>query len=331
MPTELLNATQFNPSNAIERAAALLRDGLLVAFPTETVYGLGADAINVRAIESVFRAKGRPQDNPLIVHVRDMEWIERCSVTDERVRPLVLAFMPGPLTLVLPARDCIPPSARAGLPTVALRIPDHPVALALLEQTGPLVAPSANISGRPSPTTARHVLADLDGRIAAVLDGGACRVGIESTVLDMSGESPVILRPGVISPQDIARVLGLPEAELLGGVPDSEGNGGGPAGESGSGAPRAPGMKYRHYAPGIPVRLVIADHPPQLLLSGALLLTTLPHLAAFPGVRVELLSEATLYEQFRRAEEEGVEELVVYAAPGELPDGLLNRVRKAAE
>lgn len=329
MLTEFLDATQFNSSAAIERAAALLREGFLVAFPTETVYGLGADATNPAAIENVFRAKGRPSDNPLIVHVRDLEWMERCAVIDERVRNLALAFMPGPLTLVLPARDIIPSVARAGLPTVALRIPDHPVALALLEQTGPLVAPSANLSGRPSPTLARHVVDDLNGRIAAVLDGGPCRVGIESTVLDLSGVRPAILRPGILGAAEIAEVIG-DRGLILSDEERAELNAD-TAHQTGEAAPRAPGMKYRHYAPKIPVQLIIDDEPPQLLLSGAMLLTTEVHLPSFPGVRVELLSEGTLYEQFRRAEEEGVEEIVIYAAPGELSDGLLNRIRKAAE
>lgn len=329
MLTELLDAAGPDAAAAIERAAALLREGGLVAFPTETVYGLGADATNPQAIEGVFAAKGRPADNPLIVHVRDLEGMERCAVTDERVRALALAFMPGPLTLVLPARDTVPPIARAGLPTVALRVPDHPVALALLERTGPLVAPSANLSGRPSPTTARHVLDDLQGRIAAVLDGGPCRVGIESTVLDLSGERPAILRPGIIGAAEIAEVIG--GEGLVPSDEEREEMASATAGPESHAAPRAPGMKYRHYAPGIPVRLVIADEPPQLLLSGALLLTTESRVDFFPGVRTELLSESTLYEQFRRAEEEGVEEIVVYAAPGELSEGLLNRVRKAAE
>lgn len=321
MITELLDATD-NFSSAVRKAANLLRAGRLVAFPTETVYGLGADACNAEAIGEVFRAKERPADNPLIVHVRDMEGIRRCAATDPRVEKLAVAFMPGPLTLVLPARDVVPSIARAGLPTVAVRIPDNPVALSLLAEAGPLVAPSANLSGRPSPTTARHVLDDLSGRIAAVLDGGPCRVGIESTVLDLSGDRPRILRPGVIGRQEIEAVIGeigveVSTVEHRIGEPDVE-------------APRAPGMKYRHYAPAVPVQLVISDERPALLLSGALLLTTERHVDDFPGTRTELLSEATLYDQFRRAEEEGMEEIVIYAQPGELPEGLLNRVMKAA-
>ncbi len=313
---------------AIERAATLLKSGKLVAFPTETVYGLGADATDPEAVAAVFNAKGRPADNPLIVHIADAERIGEWAVVDDRALLLAEAFMPGPLTLVLPARDSIPAIARGGLPTVAVRIPDHPVALALLELTGPLVAPSANISGRPSPTTARHVIDDLDGRIDAVLDGGPCRVGIESTVLDLSGDRPVVLRPGVIGIGEIMAVLndGEDEAEMNTG----ERVGGMPVAETDS--PRAPGMKYRHYAPIVPVRLVLGGPVPSSAKANRknrLVLTTARHIGKFPDERAEILSEFSLYDQFRRAESEGVGEILIYADIGELPEGLLNRVEKA--
>ena len=320
MITEYLDASGANMGQAIAQAVALLFKGELVAFPTETVYGLGADAFNPIAITNVFRAKGRPADNPLIVHVADIEAIEKCGHVDERVERLSQAYMPGPLTVVVRAKEIVPSIARAGLPTVALRIPDHPVALDLLRQAGPLVAPSANLSGRPSPTRAEHVRDDLDGRIAAILDGGPCTIGIESTVLDLSGPSTVVLRPGSISAEELSEVLKEPVtgfAENKGGLAQS---------------PQAPGMKYRHYAPRIPVQLVIADTPPDLSQEKEplVVLTTARHRDIFPHSVVFLLSETTLYDTFRRAEEGEFCRIVIYALPGELPEGILNRVQKAA-
>lgn len=300
-------------SSEIAEAARLLRAGELVAFPTETVYGLGASALDASAIDRVFAVKGRPADNPLIVHVSDVAGIERVAVVDARARKLAGAFMPGPLTLVLPARDVVPKNARAGLPTIAVRIPDHLVALMLIRAAGPLVGPSANRSGGPSPTRAEHVFADLGGRIAAVLDGGPCRVGIESTVLDLSGEQPRILRPGMIDAAAIEEVLGV--AVVSG------------AGDAGA---RSPGTRYRHYAPSAVVRLVIGGEPPRVEPGPRIVLTTHRHLDRFGGVFVRMLSEQRLYAQLRDADEAGVEEIVIYAEEGELAPGLLDRVRRAA-
>lgn len=318
MQTEILDA--LDPATAIDaiaRGAALLREGEVVAFPTETVYGLGADALNERAIAKVFEAKGRPSDNPLIVHVASIDELRRCGRLDRRAEWLAEALMPGPLTLVVPSDRSIPAIARAGLPTVALRIPAHPVALALIEQAGPLVAPSANLSGRPSPTTADHVYHDLKGRIAAVIDGGPCSVGIESTVVDLSREHPLILRPGTISPRTIEEILGEPLAMAA----------------SREEAPRAPGMKYRHYAPSAQVTLIIAPDPPKLGASEStrLVLTTARHHDRFIGHHVRLLSERELYALFRDADMRGMREIVIYAEPEEISEGLLDRIRKAAE
>ncbi len=226
----------------IAEAAALLGTGGLVAFPTETVYGLGADATDDRAVARIFEAKARPRFNPLIVHVSDAEAAFRLGRSDDRARALAAVFWPGPLTLVLPAVADCPVSllARAGLDTVAVRVSTHPVAQALLAEAGlPIAAPSANRSGHVSPTTAAHVLDDLAGRIDAVLDGGPCPVGVESTVLDLSDESPTVLRPGGVTVEEIEAVIG-PIAL---------------AGQGDDAAPKSPGRVESHYAPSLPLRL----------------------------------------------------------------------------
>ncbi|HTW25713.1 MAG TPA: L-threonylcarbamoyladenylate synthase [Acetobacteraceae bacterium] len=232
-------------SAGIDRAAALLCAGALVAFGTETVYGIGADATDDRAVAALFAAKGRPRFNPLICHYADAEAAWRDVVPDERARRVAATFWPGPLTLVLPRRAASGVSllAGAGLDTLAVRVPAHPAARALLRVVArPVAAPSANRSGGVSPTSAAHVLAELGGRIAAVLDCGPCRVGVESTVLDLSAAPPVLLRPGGITAEALAALLG-PLATA-------------PAGDCV--APRGPGLLASHYAPSLPVRLEAA-------------------------------------------------------------------------
>jgi L-threonylcarbamoyladenylate synthase len=226
----------------LDRACAILRAGGLVAFPTETVYGLGADATNPEAVARIFAAKERPRFNPLIAHVADLNTAFREGRFDEVARALAQALWPGPFTLVVPASaECsVSDLARAGLDSVALRVPAHPLAHALLKTFGrPLAAPSANRSGRVSPTRAEHVVADLDGRIDAVIDGGAAEIGLESTIVACLGGAPRLLRPGGIPRGDIERVIGTRI--------DTEG-------EAGP-APRAPGMLASHYAPRASVRL----------------------------------------------------------------------------
>jgi L-threonylcarbamoyladenylate synthase len=225
----------------LDRAAALLRAGELVAFPTETVYGLGADATSDRAVAAIFAAKERPRFNPLIIHVVDRAAAERLVIFDDRARRLAERFWPGPLTLVLPRRADCPVSllASAGLDSLAVRVPAHPLPRALIRAAGrPIAAPSANRSGRLSPTTAAHVLEELGGRIAAVLDGGACRVGLESTVLDLTAARPRLLRPGAITPEQVEEIIGPIERA---DVDDT--------------SPRSPGMLASHYAPSLPLRL----------------------------------------------------------------------------
>ncbi len=227
----------------IEQAGAVVRAGGLVAFPTETVYGLGADALNPNAVQRIFEAKERPSWDPLIVHVLDLEGMRRLvRELPPTVEVLAQRFMPGPLTLVLPKAECVPDIVTAGRPTVAVRIPAHPVAQALLRASGtPIAAPSANRFGRPSPTNAEHVMADLAGRIELVLDAGPTPVGVESTVLDLTTQPPTLLRPGGVPREEIERLIGrvrllketVPEGQPL----------------------PSPGTSPRHYAPSVPVLL----------------------------------------------------------------------------
>ncbi len=239
----------------IARAASLLRRGELVAFPTETVYGLGADARSDTAVARVFEAKGRPSFNPLIVHVQDLVSAERVAVLDQRARRLAAAFWPGPLTMVLPLRADAGISAlvTVGQPSVAIRVPAHPVAQALLHTFGgPVAAPSANPSGRISPTSAEHVVDGLSGRIAAVINGGSCAVGVESTILSLIGE-PTLLRPGGVTSEAIEAVLGLTLSN---------------ANVARSGPLPAPGMMESHYAPDATVRLDALSAQDQELFIG---------------------------------------------------------------
>ncbi|MFZ5652508.1 MAG: L-threonylcarbamoyladenylate synthase [Bacillota bacterium] len=236
----------------IRQAGLILRRGGLVAFPTETVYGLGANALDSEAVKGIFTAKGRPQDNPLIVHVADLEAVyEYAGHVPPMAWRLMKEFWPGPFTLILEGNGKICGPASAGLSTIAFRMPDHPVALALIREAGvPVAAPSANVSGRPSPTTAGHVISDLQGKIDVILDGGAAGMGVESTVLDVTGDIPVILRPGGVTPEQITRVVGPVDRDA-----SLEDHGAAPA------SPRSPGMKYRHYAPTAPLVLVEGWHP----------------------------------------------------------------------
>lgn len=232
----------------IVEAARILAENEVVALPTETVYGLGGNAESDEAVARIFAAKGRPSDNPLIIHIASLNQLgEIVREIPETAEKLMTAFWPGPLTIILDKKaGKLSELATAGLSTVAVRMPNHPVALALIETSGlPIAAPSANVSGRPSPTTARHVQDDLDGRIAGIVDGGPTGVGVESTVVDCTGETPVILRPGGVTKEQLEAVVG----EVLTD----------PALTDSKQAPKSPGMKYRHYAPNAPLYLVNGD------------------------------------------------------------------------
>ena len=236
----------------IQQAAEIIREGGLVAFPTETVYGLGADALNPEAVGKVYAAKGRPSDNPMIVHISSKDDLERLTFEiTEDIKKLADVFWPGPLTMVVPARPVVPRVTTGGLDTVAVRMPSDMTAAALITSSGvPIAAPSANLSGKPSPTTARHVIDDLDGRIDAIIEGGDCQVGIESTVVDMTGSIPAVLRPGIITREQLSAALGKtveldpallakPEIKWKDGLLETDEDF----------KPKSPGMKYRHYAP----------------------------------------------------------------------------------
>ncbi len=241
METKILGTT----TEEIDQAAQILSAGGLVAFPTETVYGLGADALNEKAVAKVYAAKGRPSDNPMIVHISSKDDLSMLTVEiTEDMEKLSDRFWPGPMTMIVKRRSIVPDVTTGGLDTVGVRMPSAPEALELIRRAGcPVAAPSANLSGKPSPTCSRHVIDDLNGRIDAILCGGQCQVGIESTVIDMTGPQPMILRPGIITREDFERVLEKPVLldPTLNRRPEE--------GAEEKLTPKAPGMKYKHYAP----------------------------------------------------------------------------------
>lgn len=234
----------------VEEAAAILRRGGLLGIPTETVYGLGANGLDAEAVRHIFEAKGRPQDNPLILHVPNADWLERyCRNIPPAAYKLADRFWPGPLTMILPRRANVPNVTTGGLDTVGIRCPNHPVTLAIIEAAQvPVAAPSGNLSGRPSPTCAQHMIEDMEGRIDGIVDGGACGVGVESTIIDLTSPIPRLLRPGGLPLEKLREVLGEVAVDKAVLSPLS-------AGEK----PKAPGMKYRHYAPKAPVTVVTGD------------------------------------------------------------------------
>ena len=245
--TEVINCVNGIDKNGVARAATLLNAGKLVVIPTETVYGLAANALDAKAVAAIFEAKGRPQDNPLIVHVASPEWLPRyVQEVPESAHKLMDAFWPGPLTIILKKSPVIPDIVSAGLDTAGFRCPSHPVAHAIIEASGlPLAAPSANLSGSPSPTIALHALQDLDGRVSAVVDGGPCGVGVESTIITLCGERPRLLRPGGVTLEQLRAVLGDVDVDPAVTHKLAEGM-----------RVESPGMKYKHYAPKANVIIV---------------------------------------------------------------------------
>ncbi len=337
METLLLTPTEEN----LMLAAHALWQGLLVGMPTETVYGLGANALDEHAVRAIFAAKGRPADNPLIVHVPDIAAAEPLCHIDERSRRVMERFCPGPLTLLLPKKPIVPEVVNAGLPSVAIRIPAHPIARRLLELSGvPVAAPSANTSGKPSPTTARHVYDDLAGSLHSIIDGGECEVGLESTVVDMTREVPTVLRPGGITPDMLLEVLdevAVAESVLR---PLQKGE-----------KALSPGMLYKHYAPkgmlslvkGAQSRVEKLIH--RLYGEAASLGKTVQvlafqeHLPAYEGLNVKCIGSLAepdtvarrLFATLREADAEGIDVLYSEVLP---PVGVglavMNRLSRAA-
>lgn len=319
----------------LQEAARLLRENEAIAFPTETVYGLGANAMNDEAIAKIFEAKGRPSDNPLIVHIGARSQLgeivrEITPVAEE----LMKHFWPGPLTIILPKKDGISEKVTAGLDTVGVRMPDHPVALALIEAANvPVAAPSANRSGRPSPTLAHHVYEDLNEKIAGIVDGGATGVGVESTVVDCTSEVPTILRPGGITKEQLEEVIGIVSLD--------------PALKDEKEKPKAPGMKYTHYAPKAPLSIVEGsrDFIQQLVdkkkeegyTVGVLTTEEYQHVYKADvvlscGVRSDLASVATkLYDVLRTFDASEVDVIFSESFPNEgIGNAIMNRLTKAA-
>jgi L-threonylcarbamoyladenylate synthase len=317
-------------------AANFLRDNEVVALPTETVYGLGGNAKSDAAVEKIFAAKGRPSDNPLIIHIADKNQLNAfVAEVPEKAERLIEAFWPGPLTIIFKRKEgVLSETATAGLATVAVRMPDHPVALALLKSCGlPIAAPSANSSGKPSPTTADHVLDDLNGKIAGVIDGGATGIGVESTVVDCTEAIPVILRPGGVTKEQLESVVG--EVQVDAALTDE------------AARPKAPGMKYRHYAPNAPLYMVsgttkflqglVEEKRQEGLRVGVL--TTEEHAELFEadvvltcGKRAELETvAAALYDTLRRFNLEMVDVIYSEVFPNTgVGHAIMNRLQKAA-
>lgn len=343
VPHRQTELVKINPENIdqkmIKHLAEIVRAGGVVAFPTETVYGLGANAFDALAIRKIFQAKGRPADNPLIVHISDMDMMAQVTAqVPEKAQKLIAAFWPGPLTIVLPKSPKIPGEVTAGLDTVGIRMPDHNVALALIAAAGvPIAAPSANISGKPSTTSAKHVAQDLAGKVEAIIDGGQTKVGLESTVIDLTTEIPTVLRPGGISIEELERVLGEIKYDLNLLNPEQ--------------APRSPGMKYTHYAPDAELFVVEGE-----LVKSQAKIKELADLYRLQGKKVAILASdetanyyndheiisvgsrknlnqvaAKLFDTLRKFDERGIEVIISegFATKG-IGVALMNRLRKAA-
>ena len=320
----------------VAAAAAILRSGGLLGIPTETVYGLGANGLDAAAVRRIFEAKGRPQDNPLILHIPEAGWLERyCRNIPPAARLLARAFWPGPLTMILQRRENVPNAVTCGLDTVGVRCPDHPVTLAILRAVDvPVAAPSGNLSGRPSPTCASHMLEDMDGRIDGLVDGGPCGVGVESTIIDLTTPIPRLLRPGGLALEQLREVLGEVAVDKAVTSPLA-------AGEK----PRAPSMKYRHYAPKAPVTVVTGGglrtaRYIRRNLAGRMGVICFDEYAdRFPGCVVEAIGSANdRAEQARRVFDalrafDGTDVEAIFAqCPGDAGLGMAvaNRLKKAA-
>ncbi len=343
MKTELIPVDQENIDGAVlMRAGDIIRRGGLVAFPTETVYGLGGNGLNPHSSKAIYEAKGRPSDNPLILHIADKNELHSLvSEIPEKAERLMQAFWPGPMTLIFPKSELVPMETTGGLDTVAIRMPSHPVAMEFIKAAGvPIAAPSANVSGRPSPTRASHVREDMEGRIEMILDGGEVGIGLESTIIDLTDGVPTILRPGYITQSMIEKVVGHIEVDKASTDQNSERI-----------KPKAPGMKYRHYAPKAQMTLVSGDHrkvcnkllelAAERIALGAKvrIICTEETLAAFAGMDAVSAGVRTcpemiahnLFRLLREADWDGIEVLLSETfEETELGVAVMNRLMKAA-
>lgn len=333
MKTEILSAID---ENAAKIAAEYIKQGELVAIPTETVYGLGANGLDENAVAKIFAAKGRPQDNPLILHVAETQDMEKfCHSIPQSAYALAEAFWPGPLTMVLPARPIVPRCTTAGLPTVAVRCPDCAVTRSIIRLAGvPIAAPSANLSGKPSTTTAQHVYDDHAGKLPLIVDGGSCRVGVESTIVDLTEDRPRLLRPGGITLEQLEAILGpvTVDKAVTGSVAQDQ-------------VVKAPGMKYRHYAPGCPVIIVngsaekAAAYIRRQYAQGDHVLCFREELALFEGLRTLAYGSAEqpdtlsagLFDALRQLDKPGITRIFARCpVGGGIAMAVQNRLYKAA-
>ena len=323
--------------NAVRKAGDIIRNGGLVAFPTETVYGLGGDALNPESSKKIYAAKGRPSDNPLIVHICRIE--DLYTVADEvseDAKKLIDAFWPGPLTMIFKKKDIVPKETTGGLDSVAVRFPIHPTAMAFIEAAGGFVAaPSANLSGRPSPTLAKYVIEDLDGRVDMIIDGGNIPIGLESTIVDMTGDTPMILRPGFVSKEMLEEVLS--EVSVDPTVLDI----------NCKDRPKAPGMRYRHYAPKADMTIVRGDEDKVIARinemaagkTNCVVISVSEHVSKYSGVTVKDVGSITksdeiaanLYRILRECDDEGTELILSESFSDKgIGAAIMNRLIKAA-
>ena len=331
-------------SEDIHIAAEILRAGGLVAFPTETVYGLGGDALSETAAGRIYAAKGRPSDNPLIVHIADTKDVENLAASvPDKAKALMEAFWPGPLTIILPKKPLVPDTTTGGLPTVAIRMPSHPAALELIRESGVFIAaPSANTSGRPSPTTAEHVMEDMNGRIAAVIDGGPVGIGIESTIVSLTGDIPTILRPGYVTKSMLEAIIGEVHIDPALIKPDPNIR------------PQAPGMKYTHYSPKGDLIIIEDSKHPDMITENVInkinslikeqpdtvVLTTAETASRYNTDRIILLGDdhgtsltiaSRLYSALRKCDDLGAAHILSENfSQGELGGAIMNRLLRAA-
>lgn len=343
MDTKIYAINEINLADCMEyikEAGRIIREGGLVAFPTETVYGLGGNALDSNASKKIYEAKGRPSDNPLIAHIADMDDLQLLvKEVPEIAKKIAERFWPGPLTMILKKSDKVPYTTTGGLDTVAIRMPEHPVARKLIREAGvPIAAPSANVSGRPSPTIAKHVIEDLNGKIDIIIDGGQVNIGLESTILDLSGNVPTILRPGYINRQMLEEVIGEVGMDpALNASPDTHIR------------PKAPGMMYRHYAPKGELTIVDGDSEnvikyinEQIAVCGydkVGVITTTDNMDRYKCAEVVSLGDRAdedaiareMYGALRTMDECGISNIFVESfGGGKLGEAIMNRLNKAA-